>query len=58
MGYDKSIYIEAYSIMQQRRNTAIKNADISKAEFYKKYPQAEQLNKELASTLSLALIHI
>lgn len=52
MGYDKSIYIEADSIMQQRRNTAIKNADISKAEFYKKYPQAEQLNKELASTLS------
>ncbi len=52
MGYDKKVYDEANSIIRERRNNALKKADISKQNFFKKYPHAEQLEKELSSTLT------
>jgi len=52
MGYDKQVYIEADSIMQDRRNNALKKSDEAKANFFKQYPNAEKLEKELSSTLT------
>lgn len=52
MGYDKKVYTEANSIIRERRNKALKNADIAKQNFFKDYPQAETAEKELSSTLT------
>ncbi|MBQ1991186.1 MAG: ATP-binding protein [Clostridia bacterium] len=52
MGYDKKVYAEANDIIRDRRNKALKNADIAKERFFVKYPQAEMLEKELSSTLT------
>lgn len=52
MGYDKKVYTEANSIIRERRNQALKDADILKQRFYKNYPQAEIAEKELTSTLT------
>ncbi|MEE0858214.1 MAG: ATP-binding protein [Acutalibacteraceae bacterium] len=52
MGYDKKVYAEADSIIRERRNTALRNADIAKKNFFKKYPQAEQLEVELSYTMT------
>lgn len=52
MGYDKKVYNEANSIIRERRNNALKNADIAKQKFFKSYPEAELLEKELSSTLT------
>ena len=43
MGYDKKVYAEANDIIRDRRNKALKNADIAKERFFVKYPQAEML---------------
>lgn len=52
VGYDRKVYEEADDIMRSRRNTALKNADIAKEKFFKDYPQAEYLEKQLNSTLT------
>ncbi|MEE0264555.1 MAG: ATP-binding protein [Acutalibacteraceae bacterium] len=52
MGYDRKVYDEANSIIRERRNNALKNADLAKQRFFRSYPEAEQLEKELSSTLT------
>lgn len=52
MGYDRKVYEQADEVMQQRRNKAIKDADIAKQEFFIRYPKAEELERKLSSTLS------
>lgn len=52
MGYDRKVYEEADDIMRSRRNTALKNADLAKEKFFRDYPQAEYLEKQLNSTLT------
>lgn len=52
MGYDKKVYAQANEIIRDRRNKALKDADEKKLDFFRKYPRAEMLEKELSSTLT------
>ena len=50
MGYSRQIYNEADKIMQQRRSQALKEADIRKERFFRKYPEARELEQQLSHT--------
>ena len=52
MGYEKKIYEEADKIIQDRRNHALKQADIRKERFFQKYPQAQELERKLSYTMT------
>ena len=52
MGYSKDVYEEADKIIRERRNQALREADVRKRKFFKNYPEAEKLEQELSSTLS------
>ena len=52
MGYSKQIYDEADKIMQDRRNRALKNADSRKKRFFQKYPEAQELERQLSHTMT------
>ena len=52
MGYSRQIYDEADKIMQDRRNRALKNADNRKKRFFQKYPEAQELERQLSHTMT------
>ena len=52
MGYSKDVYEEADKIIRERRNKALREADMRKRTFFISYPEAEKLEQELSSTLS------
>ncbi len=52
MGYSKKIYDEADKVMQDRRNRALKSADNRKERFFKKYPEAQELERQLSYTMT------
>ena len=52
MGYSKDVYEKSDKIIRERRNQALREADLKKRNFFKKYPEAEKLEQELSSTLS------
>jgi len=52
MGYEKKIYEEASKIIQDRRNQALKQSEIRKERFFRKYPQAKELEKQLSYTMT------
>ena len=52
MGYDKKVYEEADSIIRERRNKALKASKLKKENFFREYPEAEQLEKKLNYTMT------
>ena len=54
MGYSKETYAKAHSIMQDRRMNALREADLRKEQFYKKYPRAQQVERALSQTAAKA----
>ena len=43
MGYSKDVYEEADKIIRERRNKALREADMRKRTFFISYPEAEKL---------------
>lgn len=54
MGYNADVRSSAKSIMQQRRNNALRESDIRKQDFFDAYPQAQKIEQKLSSTTILA----
>ncbi len=52
MGYSREIYDEADKVIRDRRNKALKDADIRKERFFKKYPEAQKLEEQLSHTMT------
>lgn len=50
MGYNKDIYEKAKTILSERRNRALSDAENRKNIFYGKYPEAEKIDYILSST--------
>lgn len=50
MGYGKKINAMAKVALQERRNSAYRNADKAKSIFLSKYPEAEKIERKLQST--------
>lgn len=54
MGYAKEIYESAEKVLRERQRTATERAEKNRAAFYLACPQAEKLNRRLASTAVFA----